>query len=75
MFQVFYLVDKQVYKLELFKKCKIHDILAVLLIAQDTFRKKQVDKNVGQIDFNAGNNHNEKYKIEAIKESAVDAKN
>ena len=43
-FQIIYAVEKSTYKLELPIKCKIHDIFYMLLLKQDTIRKKQVDK-------------------------------
>ena len=45
-FRVLYPVGKQVYKLELPRKWKIHDIFHVLLLEQDTTRKERVDKKV-----------------------------
>ena len=39
------------------------------LLEQDTTRKKQVDKNVTELEFDAGNS--KEYKVEAIWENAV----
>ena len=36
------------------------------LLEQDTTRKGRVDKEVRQIEFDAGNNNSGKYKVEAI---------
>lgn len=36
------------------------------LLEYNTNRKEQVDKNIRQIDFNAGNDESKEYKIEAI---------
>ena len=43
-FQVFYIVEKQIYKLELSTKWKIYNVFYSSLLEQDTTRKKQVDK-------------------------------
>ena len=42
----------------------------MLLLKQDNIIKRQVDKNVRQIEFNIGNN-NKKYKLEGILDNAV----
>ena len=42
-FQVFYTVEKQVYKLELPTKWKIYIIFYVSLLEQDITKKRQVD--------------------------------
>ena len=71
-FRVLYLVGKQAYKLELPKKCRIHNILHVLLLEQDTTRKGRVhEENAEELD--AGNDSGE-YKVEAIRDSAVYAR-
>ena len=44
LFQVLHSVRKQVYKLELFRKCRICDIFYVSLLEQDTTRKGRIDK-------------------------------
>ena len=64
-------IRKQAYKLELLKKWNIHDVFYVSLLKQDTTRKRRVDKNVMELD--AGNK-SEEYKVEAIRDSAVYAK-
>ena len=64
-----YLVGKQAYKLELLKKWKIHNVFYVSLLEQDTTRKEQIDENVTELEFDAGDN--KKYKIEAIWDSAI----
>ena len=71
-FQDLYLVGKQAYKLELPKKWKIHDVFHMSLLEQDTTRKEWMDKKVRQIEFDAGDN--EEYKVEAIWDSAVYAR-
>ena len=61
-------IGKQAYKLELLKKCKIHDIFHVSLLEQDTTRKEQVDdENAMELDVD----NSKKYKVEAIWDSAV----
>ena len=41
------------------------------LLEQDTTRKKQVDEEIRQIEFNAGDDESGEYKVEAIRDSAV----
>ena len=70
LFQVLHPVGKQVYKLELPKKWKIHDVFHVSLLEQDTTRKGRVDEeNVEELDEDGG-----EYKVEAIRDSAVYAR-
>ena len=45
-FQVLHPVKKQAYKLEFPRNWKIHDVFHVLLLKQDTTRKKRVDEKV-----------------------------
>ena len=68
-FQVFYLIGKQVYKLELPRKSKIYDIFHVLLLEQDITRKGQVDENATKLD--AGDDKGGEYKVKAICNSTV----
>ena len=44
----------------------------ILLLEQDTIKKKRVDKNVTELKFDVGNN--EEYKVEAIRDNTVYAK-
>ena len=68
-FQVLHPIKKQVYKLELSKILRIHNVFYVSLLEQDTIRKRRVnDDNVAELD--AGNNSRE-YKVKAIWDSAV----
>ena len=69
-FRFLHLVGKQAYKLELLKKWRIHNIFHVSLLEQNITRKEWVDKMVRQMEFDAGN-RNEKYEVEAIRDSAV----
>ena len=65
-------VGKQAYKLELPKKWRIHDIFHVLLQELDITRKGRVDKNAMKLD--AGNDDSGEYEVEAIRDSAVYAR-
>ena len=69
-FRVLYPVRKQVYKLELPKKWRIHDVFHMSLLKQDTTRKEQ-DDNTAELD--AGNDSG-KYEVKIIRESTVYAK-
>ena len=73
LFRVLYPVGKQTYKLELPKKWKIYDMFHVSLLEQDTTRKGRVEEEVRQIEFDTSNNR-EEYKVEAIQDSAVYAR-
>ena len=70
-FQVLYPVGKQAYKLELPRKWKIHNVFHVLLLEQDITRKEWMDEEVKQMEFDAGDDESEEYKIETIWDSAV----
>ena len=72
-FQVFHPVRKQAYKLELSRKWKIHDIFHVSLLEQNTTKKERVDEN-NATKLNAGRNKGGEYKVEAIYDSAVYAR-
>ena len=65
-------VGKQAYKLELLRKWRIHDVFHMSLLEQDTTRKGQVDEN-NATELDAGDNSG-KYKVEAIWDSAVYAR-
>ena len=72
LFWVLFPVGKQAYKLELLRKWRIHDIFHVSLLEQDTIRKERVgDENVEELD--EGDDSGE-YKVEAIRDSAIYAK-
>ena len=64
-----HLVGKQAYKLKLSKKWRVHNVFHVSLLEQDTTRKGRVSKKVPELDV--GNKNSEKYKVEAIWDSAV----
>ena len=74
LFLVLYPVKKQAYKLKLPRKWKIYAVFYVSLLEQDITKKGRVDKEVRQMEFDAGDNDNGEYKIEAIQDSAVYAK-
>ena len=70
-FRVLHPVGKQAYKLELPKKWRIHNVFHVLLLEHDTTKKGQMDEEVRQMEFDAGDDESEEYKVEAIWDSAV----
>ena len=72
-FQLFYLVGKQAYKLELPRKWKIHDVFYISLLEQDIIRKERVNENnVAELD--TGDNEGREYKVKAIRDEAIYAK-
>ena len=73
-FRVLHPVGKQAYKLELPRKWRIHDVSHMLLLDQDTTRKGRVNEKVRQMEFDAGDNESEEYKMEAIWDNAVYAR-
>ena len=73
-FRVLHPVGKQAYKLELPRKWRIHDVFHVSLLEQDTTRKGRVDEEVRQIEFDAGDDESGEYEVEAIRDSAVYAR-
>ena len=74
LFQVLYPVGKQAYKLELLKKWRIYDVFHVSLLEQNTTRKGRVDEKVRQMEFNAGDDGSGEFKVEAIRDIAVYAR-
>ncbi len=72
-FQVFHIVGKQVYKLELPTKWIIHNVFYMSLLKQDTTRKGRVDKALLEpkkdVEFEAGGS--KKYKVRAMIDSVV----
>ena len=66
LFRVFYPIGKQVYKLELSKNWKIHDVFHMSLLEHDTIKKRRVDKKVRQIKFDNNVNDSGEYKVEVI---------
>ncbi len=72
-FKVPHLVRKQAYKLELPKNWRIHDVLHVSLLEQDTTRKRRVEEMTSRLEFeNEGDS--KEYQVEVIRDSAIDAK-
>ena len=65
-------VGKQAYKLELPKKWRVHDVFHVSLLEQDTTRKGRVSEEIPELD--AGDEDSEQYEVEAIRDSAVYAR-
>ena len=72
-FRVLHLVGKQAYKLELPRKWKIYNVFHLSLLEQDITRKGREDKEVRQMKFDTGDDR-EEYRLEAIRDSAVYAK-
>ena len=70
-FRVLHSIGKQAYKLKLPKKWRIYDVFHVLLLEQDTTRKKRVhEENAEELD--AGDKG--EYEVKAIRDSAVYAR-
>ena len=67
-----YPVEKQTYKLELPRICKIYDAFYVLLLEQDTIKKGQINEFVEVLEFDKGDN--KEYEVEAIRDNIVYAK-
>ena len=64
-----HLVGKQVYKLELPRNWRIHNVFHVSLLEQDTIKKGQ-EFSVPKFELD----NDKKYKVEAIRNSTVYAK-
>ena len=60
-------ISKQVYKLKLPKKWRIHNAFYISLLKQNITKKRQVNNK--QLEFKAGNN--EKYKVDSIENRVV----
>ena len=67
-----YPIRKQVYKLELFEKWRIHDVFHVSLLEKDSIKKRRVDDE-NAVELDASNNSGE-YEVEPIRDSTVYAK-
>ena len=65
-------IGKQAYKLKLIKKWRIHNIFRVSLLEQSPTVKERVKENLTKLEFDASNS--EEYEMEAIRDSAVYAK-
>ncbi len=70
-FRVLHVVGKQVYKLELPTKWKIHDVFHVSLLEQDTTRKGRVAKALPEPEKEFEVGDNKEYEVEVIIDSAV----
>ena len=73
-FRVLHPIGKQAYKSELPRKWRIHDVFHVSLLEQDITRKGRVNEEVRQMEFDIDDDKSGEYKIEAIRDSAVYAK-
>ena len=71
-FRVLHPMGKQIYKLKLPKKWKIHDVFHVSLLEQNTTKKGQVNDTQLNFEFKAGNN--KEYKVDGIQDSTIYAK-
>lgn len=65
LFQVFYLVKKQDYELELATKQRIYIIFYVSLLESDIIKKKQANK-LSDSEREFETRHNEKYEVQVI---------
>ena len=75
LFQVFYAVGKQTYKLKLPTKQKIHDVFHISMLEQNTTRKRSVNKKLllkpkKELEFEAGDN--KEYEFKEIIDSVID---
>ena len=68
-FRVLHPVGKQVYKLKLPKKQKIHDIFHVSLLEQDTPKKGRVNDTQLDFEFKAGDK--KEFEVDSIWDGAV----
>ena len=66
------LIGKQAYKLELPRNWRIHDVFYVSLLEKDNTRKERINEFAEVPQFEPGDN--KEYKMEAIRDSAVYAK-
>ena len=74
-FQILHPVRKQAYKIELSRKWRIYDVFHMSLLEQDTTRKGRVDENATELtELDASDNEGGEYKVEAIYDSAVYAR-
>ena len=74
LFWVLHPVRKQAYKLEFPRKWKIYNVFYILLLKQDTTRKRRVNKNATElVKLNAGKDSG-KYELEAIWNNVVYAR-
>lgn len=70
LFGVSHQVRKEVYKWELSKKWRMHNILQMSLLEQDIIRKRRVHKMMSRLEFE-NNYDGEEYKLKAIYDSAA----
>ena len=70
-FQILYPIRKQAYKLDLSIKWKIHNVFYVLLLEQNTTRKRRINELFSELklEFDIGNY--KEYEVKTIKNSAV----
>ncbi len=73
-FRVLHPVGKQAYKIELPREWRIHDLFHVSLLEQGATRKRRVDEATSQLEFDGGDGEGEEYEVDAIRDSAVYAR-
>ena len=74
LFQILYPVRKQAYKLNLLIKWKIHNVFHVSLLEQNTTKKGRMNELFPKPEPKFDTDDNKKYKVEAIIDSDVYAK-
>lgn len=70
-FYVFYIIEKQAYKLKLFIKYKKQDLFYVSVPEQDNTKKKRVNNPLPESKREFKVRNNKKHNIEAINNSIV----
>ena len=64
-------VGKQVYKLELPKKWKIHDVFHIFFLEQNTTKKGRVNDTQLDFEFEADNDKDKEYEVNGIRDNMV----
>lgn len=74
LFQVLQPLSKKTYKLDLSTRWKIYNVFYISLLKHDTTKKRQIDDKFANLELELDTGDNKEYKVESIKDSAVDAK-
>lgn len=69
-----YVADKQIYKIKLPRKQRIYDVYQLLLLKQDIIKKRQVNNNNTMTQLELDKKNSKDYKVEAIYNNMVYAK-